>query len=111
MLREEDGSCRFAGVKWGDWELFSDESLTEVVTSVRRDGTLVDTVEAGSFGSWYCQGVAIDLSARVFRCHPCWAKGRHLESLDQRMDYRLDHITYGATDALVPRARPAEPAL
>lgn len=49
------------------------------------DGTLVGTVEVGSFGSWYCQGVAIDLSARVFRCHPCWAKGRHVESLDQRI--------------------------
>jgi hypothetical protein len=52
---------------------------------VRRDGVLVDKVDAGYFDGWYCQGVAIDLRARVFRAFPCPLRGHHKGSLDLRL--------------------------
>jgi hypothetical protein len=86
LLREIDGSVRFATTKHGHWTLVDDTRRAEVVDWVREEGRLVDAADRATFDSTTCRGVALDLRDKVFRCFPCYADdGVHKESLDMQI--------------------------
>ena len=88
LLRDEDGTCRFASHKWGDWELADDAVRAEVIDRVRREGTPVEEIGSAWFSGSDCRGAAIDLRERVFRAFTCELKNEHRESLDRRIRTR-----------------------
>jgi len=85
LLNDEDGSCRFGWAKWGHWLITDDDVLAAAVAHVRRTGILVTDAASGSFGDGYCQGVAIDLLTRRYRCFPCVPSVSTLEVADLKV--------------------------
>ena len=87
MLRDEDGSCRYTSVKWGDCNPADGAVRAEVIDRVRR-GTRVEEIGSAWFSNSDCRGAAIDLRDRVFRAFTCELKGERRESLDRRIRAR-----------------------
>lgn len=57
LLRDEDGSCWYTRVKWGEWELANDASRAEIIDRVRSD-TRVEEIGSAWFSASYCRGTA-----------------------------------------------------
>jgi hypothetical protein len=85
LVREEDGTCRYAARKYGDWLIVDSDRLADVLARVRRDGVLVDSATAGDFDGWCCRGVAIDLPGRRYRCFPCRPRFVATEHADRQV--------------------------
>jgi hypothetical protein len=85
LLRDDDGTCRYAETKWGTWQLESGARRDEVIDWVRSDGRLVDKNSQSRFPASTCRGVGIDLRDLVFRAFPCYLEDFHQESLDLRI--------------------------
>ncbi|MEU6780144.1 hypothetical protein ABZ912_13135 [Nonomuraea angiospora] len=71
LLHDADGTCWYEVRKWGDWLITDSSALTEVVTSIRRDGIQIENVTPGDLDGACCRGVALNIPTRRYRCYPC----------------------------------------
>jgi hypothetical protein len=83
LVRVEDGSIRMATAKYGAWLLKDRAALDHVLAHVRDCGAPLDNIGDGAFDGVHCQGAALDLPARRFRCFPCSSDLVRLDDLDR----------------------------
>jgi len=85
LLRDEDGSCRFAAQKYGTWLITEADTWADLVAWIRRDGIALTGESTRFLGGVYCRGVALDLPGRRYRFYSCNPTTRHNEAADRRV--------------------------
>jgi hypothetical protein len=85
LLRDDDGSVGFAWRKYGAWLITDADHRTDLVSWIRREGTALDDEPSRLLGPGYCQGVALDLPGRRYRCFGCASTIRRNEAADRRV--------------------------